>query len=99
MPRSWARPYRPSLMSERHTRQRREMHMAGRRVVGGRRISAIVGAILALLTAAAASPASAQAGGLGVGVTPAFDSPVTVGEQDQPALIQFTNNSFGQGAL
>jgi hypothetical protein len=51
-----------------------------------------------LITVLVPTPASAQVAGLGVAVTPAFDSPATVGEQDQPALIQFTNNSFGPQA-
>ncbi|MGH9265025.1 MAG: hypothetical protein ACRD1D_10080, partial [Acidimicrobiales bacterium] len=63
-----------------------------------RRAAAIAMAVLATALTLVPNLAGAQVAGLGVGVTPAFDSPVTVGEQDQPALIQLVNNSFGPQA-
>lgn len=39
--------------------------------------------------------ASGQGIGIGVAITPAFQDPVTVGQQDQPALIQVVNDSLG----
>src|SRR5688500_8131659 len=53
-------------------------------------MAALVGA-----SVVAAAPASAQVSGVSIGVTPAFSSPVTVGAQNQAALIQITNGSFG----
>ncbi|MDQ4071154.1 MAG: Ig-like domain repeat protein, partial [Actinomycetota bacterium] len=73
----------------------------------GSRRSGVVGRGSALVLAALAALAtmvvvpqsgSAQPTGLGIAVTPVFDSPVVVGEQDQPALIQFVNGTFGTAA-
>src|SRR5687767_8931339 len=63
-----------------------------------RRIALLALVLLSTALSLVPNPAKAQVAGLGVGVTPAFDSPVVVGEQDQPALIQLVNNSFGPQA-
>lgn len=42
--------------------------------------------------------ASGQGIGIGVAVTPAFQSPVVVGQQGQPALLQIVNDSLGATA-
>ena len=42
--------------------------------------------------------ASAQLSGIGLAITPAFQSPVTVGQRTQPALVQLVNQSVGQAA-
>ena len=42
-----------------------------------------------------APTASAQLAGLGLAITPGFQNPVTVGQQDQSALVQLVNDSFG----
>ncbi|HEX3623159.1 MAG TPA: hypothetical protein VHT97_12665 [Acidimicrobiales bacterium] len=58
-------------------------------------------AIVVLGTALSLAPglAGAQAvGGIGTAITPAFTSPVVVGAQNQPALVQFVNASFGTAA-
>ncbi|HEX2046982.1 MAG TPA: hypothetical protein VHF27_04400 [Acidimicrobiales bacterium] len=55
-------------------------------------------AALAAAITLAPGPASSQVAGLGGSVTPAFQSPVTVGDQNQPALIQLVNAAFGPQA-
>ena|GEM_PF-1475788 len=55
-------------------------------------------AVLALAVTLVPNLVSAQVAGLGISVTPAFTNPVTVGQQDRPALVQFVNNSFGAQA-
>ncbi|HEX2184514.1 MAG TPA: hypothetical protein VHN78_03295, partial [Chloroflexota bacterium] len=65
---------------------------------GLRRVFAIMLAALAAATTLAPGPAPAQVAGLGGSVTPAFQSPVTVGEQNQPGLIQLVNGAFGPQA-
>ncbi|HVL27834.1 MAG TPA: hypothetical protein VM390_06775, partial [Acidimicrobiales bacterium] len=54
--------------------------------------------MLALAVTLVPNLVSAQVAGLGISVTPAFTNPVTVGQQDRPALVQFVNNSFGAQA-
>ena len=41
---------------------------------------------------------SAQIAGLGGSVTPAFQTPVTVGDQNRSGLIQLVNGAFGPQA-
>src|SRR4051794_14506971 len=42
--------------------------------------------------------AAGQVAGLGGSVTPAFTNPVTVGAQNQPAIVQLVNGAFGPQA-
>lgn len=56
---------------------------------------------LALVAAALglAPAATGQLSGLGLAITPAFQSPVAVGQQNQPAVLQLVNESVGPQAV
>ena len=40
-------------------------------------------------------PSSGQVSGIGLAITPAFQTPLIVGQQNQPAIVQLVNNSVG----
>jgi len=58
----------------------------------------VLGAVLGVILPMNPAPALAQLGGVGVAITPSFSSPVVAGQQAVPALLQFTNFSFGAAA-